>query len=90
MSYSKQKKLITFTIRSKSGNKVFVAGTFNGWCPTKYQLQEDRGTYTTSMILPKGLYEYKFIINNIWCVDPECPNTVPNGLGSQNSLLMVS
>ena len=83
------KKRVTFEVRAEPGKKVFVAGTFNNWHSKQKRLKEKGGVYAVSLLLPKGKYEYKFIIDDVWVCDPECPEWIPDGLGSLNSVLMV-
>jgi len=84
-------KKVTFRLKTESGRKVFVAGTFNNWDAEKNPMKEKRGTglYSATISLPKGRYEYKFVVDGIWMVDPECPEWVANSFGSLNSVLNV-
>ena len=86
---TKGKRRITFEFRADAGADVSVAGTFNDWDPTKKKLTGKGGIYKAVMMLPPGRYEYKFMINGKWCVDPECPEWVTNGVGSLNSVLVI-
>lgn len=84
-------KKIAFQFRAETGSKVFVAGSFNNWNPTSKQLKDrgGDGVFTGTMMLAPGRYEYKFVVNGVWCVDPECQEWVANGHGSLNSVLNV-
>ncbi len=84
------KKRVKFEIKTEPGCEVFVAGSFNDWNPKKHKLIFKNGVYTTSLLVSKGRYEYKFVVNDVWCIDPECPEWVPNEHGSLNSVLTVS
>jgi 1,4-alpha-glucan branching enzyme len=84
------KKKVTFQIQTDPGSKVFVAGTFNNWDPTKNKMKEKNGVYSTSILLEPGRYEYKFIINDVWCIDPSMSDWQPNSMGSLNSVIEVS
>jgi len=83
------KKRVAFTIEAEKGSDVYVAGTFNGWNPRKNKLRFKNGVYTTSILLPPGRYEYKFVVNDVWCVDPACSEWTPNNIGSLNSVKTV-
>ena len=83
---------IAFRLAAEPGCQIFVAGTFNNWNPTQYQLKEEdgeEGIFSTVLSLPLGRYEYKLIVNNTWHIDPNCPDWVPNNFGSLNSVLVV-
>jgi 1,4-alpha-glucan branching enzyme len=84
-------KKIEFCVTAAPGSKVSVAGTFNNWDPAKNPMKDnpDSGHFKTVIAIPPGKYEYKFIINGSWCVDPNCADRIPNGYGSMNSVICV-
>jgi 1,4-alpha-glucan branching enzyme len=84
------KKRVTFKIETDPGSEVYICGSFNDWNPKKNKLRLKDGVYSTSILLPKGKYEYKFVIDGTWCVDPECTEWVQNSMGSLNSVVSVS
>ena len=84
------KMRVTFQIRADEGSEAYVAGTFNDWDPRRNKLTGKNGLYSTTILLPKGRHEYKFIVNDVWCVDPECPTWTPNSVGSLNSVITVA
>ncbi len=88
---SSQSKRVTFQITTTPNSEVYVAGTFNNWDPKRHQMKDTKGNgkYTLTLMLPKGEYEYKFVINGNWVVDPECQNWVRNNFGTLNSVLKV-
>ena len=81
----------TFLITANPKSEVFLAGTFNQWDPRRHQMKDIRNTgkYSLTLMLTKGEYEYKFVINGNWVVDPECQNWVRNSLGTLNSVVKV-
>ena len=82
---------VTFTVRAKEGSRVFLAGTFNDWSPTAKEMTDKKGTgeYAATLSLKAGTYQYKFIIDGIWCADPECADWVTNDHGTLNSVRHV-
>ena len=88
-SFSMTLKKIRFVLRAEKGRHVFVAGTFNNWNPTATPLTYDARSrhYQADVQLLPGLHEYKFIVDGVWCVDPECSESVPNELGDRNSVI---
>ena len=82
---------VTFQITANPTSEVFLAGTFNNWDPRRHPMKDIRsnGKYTITLMLAKGEYEYKFVVNGNWVVDPECPDWVRNSLGTLNSILRV-
>ncbi len=85
----KGRRRVTFELCAEPGSEVFVAGTFNNWNPGEKQLRYRDDVYTAMLLLPKGRHEYKFIVDGTWCIDPECSDWVPNGMGSLNSVIHV-
>lgn len=84
------KKKVMFRFHAEPGKEIFVAGTFNAWEPNKSRLQDNgAGEYTVALQLPVGRHEYKFIVDNEWCMDPQNPETIPNDHGSTNNVLVV-
>jgi len=84
-------KEIVFQVTAAPGSKVSVVGTFNDWDPEKNPMKDnpDGGPYKTVIAIPPGKYEYKFVINGAWCVDPNCSERVPNCHGSLNSVICI-
>ncbi|MEF8985059.1 MAG: glycogen-binding domain-containing protein [Bacteroidales bacterium] len=88
---NKGKKRITFICKADPGSEVYVAGDFNDWKPDKRRLsdKDGNGRFTTTMLLPPGTYEYKFIINGQWSIDSECEEWMPNKMGTLNSVIEI-
>lgn len=84
-------KRVTFKVRADPGSKVFVAGSFNQWDAAATPLADSKGTgeFSTVLSLAPGTYEYKFVINGTWCVDPDCTEWVQNTLGTLNSVRQI-
>ena len=87
-STSKSKR-VELEIEADPSSEVNVAGSFNNWDPAANRLKNEEGVYRIILLLGKGRYEYKFVINNVWCVDPKCKEWVPNRYGTLNSVLVV-
>lgn len=68
---------VTFSIRApRSAKAVYLAGTFNEWKPTGHPMQgpDKDGRWQTTLTLPTGIHEYKFVIDGkIWRADPGNP-----------------
>lgn len=84
-----QDRKVSFSVSATLGSQMYVAGTFNDWSDTKTPLKRKNGSYTTTIKLPPGRHEYKFIIDGQWLADPANSDWVPNGLGTINSVLQV-
>lgn len=90
-SSSGGKKKVPFGLSAAPGSRVSVAGTFNNWDAAANPLKDnpDEGHFKTVISLPAGTYEYKFVVNGVWSADPACSEHVPDGCGSQNSVIRV-
>ena len=83
-------KRVAFTINAAADVPVFLAGTFNSWDPESIRLEGKDGVYAVELDLAPGSYEYKFIVNGFWTMDPDpARDWVPNGLGTLNSVVVV-
>lgn len=82
---------VTFSVRAQAGSKVFIAGSFNDWDPTAKQLLDKKGDglFVATLNLEPGAHQYKFVIDGIWCADPECTDWVHNDHGTLNSVKNV-
>ena len=84
-------KNVMFTFRSEPGRSVFLSGCFNNWNPAGKKMLDKKGdgVYSTSIRLAPGTYQYKFVIDGVWCADPENLDFVPNDHGTLNSVIVV-
>ena len=82
---------VTFTVRAEAGKAVYLAGCFNQWNPTGKKMTDKKkdGVYSTTVKLAPGTYEYKFVIDGVWCADPENTDAVKNDCGTLNSVITV-
>ncbi|MFL6515695.1 MAG: alpha-amylase family glycosyl hydrolase [Chthoniobacterales bacterium] len=78
-------------LANAAAHKVFVAGTFNGWSTEKTPATgpNEQGEYTSDVPLEPGKYQYKYIVDGKWMLDPANPDTADNGLGDKNSVVTV-
>ena len=85
------KKKVKFEFKGEPEQEVYIAGTFNDWNPGQLKLKETReGVYWTALLLSSGRHEYKFVVDGVWCIDPNCPEFIPNVHGSLNSVMIAA
>lgn len=83
-----KKGTIRFTLKPGSNvQKVEVAGDFNEWVPM--QMKKQKGEFALILNVPPGTYEYKFIIDGDWQVDPDHSAWALNPFGTLNSVIQV-
>ena len=85
------RKRVTFHFKAHLGSTVYLSGSFNNWNGNAKEMNDGSGNgeYFATLFLPPGKYEYKFIVNGEWHVDPECPNWEVNDLGTLNSIITI-
>lgn len=68
---------------------VAVAGTFNNWNQSQYIFERVGDEWVCRINLPRGKYQYKFIVDGNWLVDPRNPKTIRDDRGIENSVLVT-
>ncbi|MCK4415073.1 MAG: glycogen-binding domain-containing protein [Candidatus Eisenbacteria sp.] len=67
---------IRFTYVDATARQVYLAGSFNDWSTTAAQMTRAGDTWSVTVALEAGEYEYKFIVDGQWIGDPDNPVTV--------------
>ncbi len=85
---TQQVKLVLTMPNAKS---AAVIGSFNDWQPKGYEMSwsEDEGAWTVLLRLPKGRYEYAFVVDEEIIPDPFAGIYQEDGFGNLNAVLMV-
>jgi 1,4-alpha-glucan branching enzyme len=80
-----------FFYRAPEANSVQLVGDFTHWQrkPINLVKQAD-GVWKTSVPLAAGTYHYRFLVDGVWCDDPQCTLRIPNIFGSHNMVREVS
>jgi 5'-AMP-activated protein kinase regulatory beta subunit len=90
MAEKNTKKRVTFKFDSPKAREVFLAGSFNAWDPSSRPLKKDaKGIWKTTMMIPSGTYEYRFIVDGEWAEDPNAQAKRMNEFGSHNSVITI-
>lgn len=86
-----KKRRVTFSLQSADAKKVYLTGSFNGWNPQKHPMHQNKnGEWEKTVIIPSGIYEYKFWVDGQWKEDPKNNLTCLNCFGTRNSILDLS
>ena len=81
---------IELVYKDATATSVSVAGEFNNWDASANPMEKDDSNWKIKLDLDPGKYAYKFVVNGTdWMIDPNNPETVDDGYGGQNSLLVV-
>lgn len=57
----------------KDAHDVYLAGSFHKWQNGKIKMKRTAEGWAVSLILPAGNYDYKFVVDNDWILDPQNP-----------------
>jgi 1,4-alpha-glucan branching enzyme len=82
-------KPVDFVLNLPHASSAALAGTFNGWDPKRTPLRKEAAGWKTTLWLPPGRYEYRFVADGEWLSDPGAKESVPNSYGGTNSVLVV-
>jgi 1,4-alpha-glucan branching enzyme len=86
-----KRKKIQFAFYDEDAEAVCVVGDFNGWDEKKHVLQRDgQNIWRKTVMLPMGIYEYRFKVDERWENDPQNDNSCINSFGTRNNILQVS
>lgn len=77
--------LVEFYYESESAKRVLVVGDFTNWEDNPLRMDKvDDKLWFKRVILPKGEYQYKYKVDDVWVDDPFCTTKVLNEFGEKN------
>jgi len=76
-----------FSIDAPNAKAVYLAGSFFGWGHFAMYKYQDK--WVRRLYLTPGTYQYKFIVDDKWIVDPTNKNVVDDGTGNKNSMVII-
>jgi hypothetical protein len=79
-----------FEFAAKEAHEVCLVGNFNLWkvCDTPLR-RTSAGNWAVSVQLPRGRYEYVFVVDGQWVADPAAAVKVDDGFGGQKAILLL-
>jgi 1,4-alpha-glucan branching enzyme len=81
---------VTFALKKPEAKHVSLCGDFNDWSPERTpMIRKEGGQWEVAVTLRPGKYQYKFVADDQWLVDPSALENVPNPHGSLNSVREV-
>ncbi len=72
----------------RNAKEVILAGEFVNWNEHLLKMKRRENAWTIDVYMPEGSFEYKFIVDGNWILDPENEKIINNN-GNQNSLLEI-
>ncbi|MDF1660526.1 MAG: glycogen-binding domain-containing protein, partial [Planctomycetota bacterium] len=80
---------VTLRYKGRSGSRVSVAGSFNGWNKDQNPMSDKgNGMFEVTLTLNAGAHQYKFVVDGQqWLTDPKNSKRQKDSSGNENSLL---
>jgi 1,4-alpha-glucan branching enzyme len=85
-----KKKRTQFTLEAPEASHVAVTGSFCDWNEGRPLKKDKKGVWKTSVWLPPGRHEYRYMVDGRWQTDPASQERVPNPYGGENDVLVVT
>ncbi len=82
---------VTTAVQIAEAKEIHLSGDFNDWLPASLRpnRRQANGRWETRLVLPPGRYEFKFVVDAEWGVDPVLQQDVVDAFGSINSFVEV-
>src|SRR5215207_3172955 len=68
---------------------VVLTGPFVGWSQSQLLFARDGDEWVCRVELDPGVYQYKFIVDGDWLLDPSNPDTAEDEAGNVNNVIEV-
>jgi len=89
-SISAEPATITFVLTNVHAGRVAISGEFNQWsADATPMIRQGDGAWKTTLALPPGRHQYKFVVDGHWMPDPNAAEQVADGYGAVNSVIEV-
>ena len=80
----------TFRLKGYADADVVVlTGSFNNWNQSQLLFGREGGDWVCRIDLDPGVYQYKFIVDGNWLLDPANPDTAEDEAGNVNNVLEI-
>ena len=80
----------TFRLKGRAdASVVALAGSFNAWNQSQLLFAREGGEWVCRVDLDPGVYQYKFIVDGDWLLDPSNPDTAEDEAGNVNNVVEV-
>jgi len=83
-------KKVTFRLKAPEAEEVLLVGDFNRWSRTADPMKPGpNGRWRTTLQLPPGRYEFKFLVDGVWREPAENEKAVRNRFGTLNNVVRI-
>jgi HD-GYP domain-containing protein (c-di-GMP phosphodiesterase class II) len=86
----KNKKEVCFKLDFPKAKEVFLIGDFNFWNAETDPMIKDGDKWSKIIYLAPGRYEYKFIVDGNWILDPENKEFAEDTVRGKSSVIFVN
>lgn len=84
-------QLKDFILKTQTAKEVHLVGDFNNWNVSQNSLlwQKEQGVWQKRVMLDRGRYRYKYVVDGEWITDPGNSHCEPNPYGGVDSVLEI-
>jgi len=68
---------------------IVLTGAFNNWSQSQLLFAREGDEWVCRVDLDPGVYQYKFIVDGDWLLDPSNPDTAEDEAGNVNNVIEV-
>jgi 1,4-alpha-glucan branching enzyme len=79
---------VAFRLEAPDAREVLLTGSFSAWQGRHALRRAPDGSWAVVLELQPGRYEYLYLVDGRWTVNPRSPS-LPDGLGGRNNVLVV-
>jgi hypothetical protein len=80
----------TFTLKGyPEASVVVLTGSFDNWSQSQLLFAREGDEWVCRVDLDPGVYQYKFIVDGDWLLDPSNPDTAEDEAGNVNNVIEV-
>ena len=86
------KEGVSFNYYDPVAQNVQLVGDFSNWEPVEDVMVQEKvnNIWKGTFPLDPGKYQYKFVVDGEWKIDPYNPEVTTSNQGTNNSLVIVS
>ena len=86
-----KRRRVRFSVDAPAAGEVILTGDFAGWDLKKHPMKRAAdGTWHKILLLPASNYQYKFLIDGQWRLDPGNDQWIQNCFGTRNNVLKLA
>jgi chromosome partitioning protein len=81
-----------FSIYAPEASCVKIVGDFNNWTQSEdsFMRRNEDGSWSKEILLSPDVYQYKFVVDDMWFIDKKNPNIVETPFGVKNSVIELN